>query len=165
MLSAPLVEPIPEDEKKNIDDNITRLDKEIKELNSITPEKNVLITIFRNTADDYDVLASNMNLLVKEQSTLKSEETKLINRIADLEVEISETPEGAEKIRLQIELATEQDILKSTQERLSQIADILARTNIYPEKMRYIHYIKDGKVQEYAPKIDNNGNIIYSDND
>jgi hypothetical protein len=35
----------------------------------------------------------------------------------------------------------------------------------YPEHMRYIPYIKDNKIQMYAPKIDENGQIIYSKDD
>ena len=55
---------------------------ELKELKSITPEKNVLITIFRNTAEDYDANANFVALAHKQKETL---EASIANIEADIE--------------------------------------------------------------------------------
>ena len=141
------------------------MNEELKSLEALTPEKDVLMTIFRNTADDYDVLASDMEALRQERSMLESRVRELNLEIEELIFAIEQTQSEEERTMLRTRLEVAQNTLAATVDRISQIDATLSKTSLYPEKMRYIQYIKDGKVQEYAPKMDNDGNIIYSDHD
>jgi len=162
-----------EAEKAEAEENFEIVDKELKELKAITPEKDVLMTVYRNIASDYEVDAMDIADMQRQVKSLKENIYKLgvkmienqerLDYLVDKE---NPTPAELEEIdSLPKLILQEEEEQKDSQTRLDEIEALLAKTIKYPERMRYIQYIKDGKIQEYVPKIDNDGVIHYTDND
>lgn len=126
-----------------------------------SPEKNILMSAIRNVPVTYanrENYQAQVALEIEELDKLISDIEKLL---ADDNLKPADDPE---KLPTDVRKAKLQE-KADAEKRLLELRAIQESVEIYPSYMRYIPYIKNNKIQIYAPKVNIDGSITYSDDD